>query len=495
MKIFKEELAIAEQIRENTSVSCLAKVEAVTEQEKETIKASFDNRVAKAKINDSDLFYHKAILVSTTWNKNDDIFSPEEVWAARDTPMHKPTNLNHESSKIVGHMTNNWAIDEDGNIIDDSTAIDDLPSKFHILTGAVIYQIYHNDEKYQGEVEELVQEILRGEQFVSMECCLNGFDYAIREKDGGISVVERNQDTAFLTKHLRAYGGKGEFEGMALGRVLRNINFIGKAYTKIPANPESVIFTKEKMLDFSEAKIKKIDDLKSSGVHSNSISNLNGDEIMSKEYTDKISELEAALSKAQDEKEALATKLAAADTQKYIDQIETLEAKATEADEALAAKLEEINNLNETLKTSAAKIDELTEAKAELEGVVAKVEQEKLVAQRVSLLVDGGFSKEDATAKVSVFENLNDDQFKTLAEELIEAKKMGKKDKKEMKEDESCSSDEDSKGEEAVDNTDLDTSEASDSTEESLNDAPQGRYDTVQAEVLSFLKPKIKGDK
>jgi hypothetical protein len=54
-------------------------------------------------------------------------------------------------------------------------------------------------------------------------------------------IIERNEKTAFLTKHLRAYGGKGEFEGSKLGRVLRRIVFSGKGLVSKPANPESVI--------------------------------------------------------------------------------------------------------------------------------------------------------------------------------------------------------------------------------------------------------------
>ena len=39
-----------------------------------------------------DLALVVSILVSTGWNRNDDIFTPEEVWAARLSPLHKPMN-------------------------------------------------------------------------------------------------------------------------------------------------------------------------------------------------------------------------------------------------------------------------------------------------------------------------------------------------------------------------------------------------------------------
>ena len=41
-------------------------------------------------------------------------------------------------------------------------------------------------------------------------------------------IVARNDESAFLTKHLRAYGGTGEYEGYKIGRSLRDISFSGK---------------------------------------------------------------------------------------------------------------------------------------------------------------------------------------------------------------------------------------------------------------------------
>lgn len=58
-------------------------------------------------------------------------------------------------------------------------------------------------------------------------------------------VVARDEDTAFLTKHLRCYGGTGQYDGYSIARALKNITFHGNAFTKRPANPDSIIFAKE----------------------------------------------------------------------------------------------------------------------------------------------------------------------------------------------------------------------------------------------------------
>src|SRR5947209_4754776 len=60
---------------------------------------------AKAAANDADLFPFEAVLVSTGWNRNDDVFDPHEVWAARHTPEDKKFDYEHDDGDIIGHIT------------------------------------------------------------------------------------------------------------------------------------------------------------------------------------------------------------------------------------------------------------------------------------------------------------------------------------------------------------------------------------------------------
>ena len=59
--------------------------------------------------------------------------------------------------------------------------------------------------------------------FVSMECVFSGFDYAVVAPNDDNHIVARTNDTAFLSRHLRAYGGTGEYQGHKVGRLLKNI--------------------------------------------------------------------------------------------------------------------------------------------------------------------------------------------------------------------------------------------------------------------------------
>ena len=210
MKIFKQELDDGlEQILSTTASICYAS-EALPSINYS--KHNIENIKSLAALNDSDLYYVQSILVSSSWNKNDDIFDKAEVWKARNTPEDKPTNLEHNEAVIIGHITSNWPITEDGNFINENIDINDLPEKYHILTGSVIYKAFSNDD-LKKRSEKLISEIENGTKYVSMECFFKGFDYGLINKtNGAYKILTRNENTAYLTKYLRAYGGQGEHD-------------------------------------------------------------------------------------------------------------------------------------------------------------------------------------------------------------------------------------------------------------------------------------------
>ena len=87
---------------------------------------SIKNLKSLASYSDKDLYYVQSILVSSNWNKNDDIFDKAEVWAAKNTPEDKPTNLEHDENTIIGHIVSNWPIDSDGNILSEDIKVSEV---------------------------------------------------------------------------------------------------------------------------------------------------------------------------------------------------------------------------------------------------------------------------------------------------------------------------------------------------------------------------------
>lgn len=381
---------------------------------------------ALAGIEDKDLYYTQSILVTTSWNKNDDIFDKAEVWLAKTTPTHKPTNLEHNESIIVGHITSNYPITDDGVLIDENTPVDNLPIKFHILTGSVIYTGY-TDPELRSRAQKLIEEIESGNKYVSMECFFNGFDYGlINNSTGEYQILPRNKETAFLTKHLRAYGGIGEHENYKLGRVLRNITFSGKGFVDRPANPESIIFTKDslsfdKKIANKEIMKEKNDTFEKIGVFSNQ-ANLK-ENIMSLDLDPVLNEVAALKQKIEAMTLASATQEKISELEQTIKAQElalqeaktTLEALAAEKEEAAKKVDEEMKKKEEMAMKMKAELDAATEVIAAYKSQEAMMMKKEKKMKRMASLIENGLDSELATSTVDKFEDLTDEAFEAVA--------------------------------------------------------------------------------
>jgi len=459
--IFQAEIdaGIAEQVRTQASIAYLIEPQTYvpSSEQMERIAAALhavgvQNKVL-AGLTDSDLYLNKSILASTNWNKNDDIFDPLETWHARSTPIHKPSNLEHVDTSIIGHMIDTWCIDENAKIIANNLADDHVPAFFHLIDASVIYRVWSN-EKVKEKVEELIAKIDKKEALVSMECLFSGFNYGIITPEGDQRVVARATDTAFLTKHLRAYGGTGEYEGCKIGRIMRNMSFSGKGYVVRPANPASSAFPWESVIDFSTAtEINPFS--KRNGVSifcgdtqqskaakpNNDKENSNMSDVVNKVLEDQVAELKASVKALTEDNKTLAEKSTKASVDK-------LELSVTDLTKKLEASVSDVTALTKELADAkaasvkaAADLEAANTAKAALETDLGKIKAEAAKAARVATLVAGGVSAEDAAATVEKFASSSDEQFALVAEFAIKAAKPapfeskddknGKKEKKE----------------------------------------------------------------
>lgn len=460
-------------------------------------------------ITDKDLFFTKSILVSTNWNKNDDVFSPGPVWAARHTASHKPTNLEHDETKLVGHITDTWALDNDGNDIPDSIAVDELPSLFHIANGAVIYTAWQDSDLVE-RTQQLIEQIQAGTKFVSMEALFGDFSYAIRTPEGENHVLERDSETAFLTKHLRIYGGSGEFDGCKVGRLLRDITFSGKGYVDKPANPYSTIFKDQPTFNIAEASTKN--PFKSeSGVlisYNNEQSTQKGDKIMAENLDllkSQNSKLEETVEKLQAKVEQLTEAASKAGIKALEDKVSALEKSL----EDTKANLEESEARNkeaeEEKKAAKSELEEVTKAKEKLEAEVTEAKAARVKADRISSLVDGGVDRETAESKVEIYASLDDTQFESVATDIIAVARFGKKDddkkddKDDKKKDDSKASDKDDEtvdpAETSADDKTLDDAKADDDVALAADaDKEKGDLEETRAELRKALASSLGHD-
>ena len=433
MQIFQQEYddGIADIVRSSASVSYAALAEPCGSD----LTSSMKNIKSIASINDNDLYYVQSILVTSNWNKNDDIFDKLEVWKAKNTPEDKPTNLEHDENIIIGHIVSNYPVTEDGILIDENTNIDNLPNKYHILTGSVIYKSFSSPELRERSAK-LISEIENGQKYVSMECLFTNFDYGLLHKNNNeYHILSRNNSTAYLTKYLRAYGGLGEHEDYKIGRVLRNITFSGKGFVDKPANPDSIIFNlkdsfKENVDNFD----KKNSILSFSGVSNNqstistennimSLDTKASEEIVETEVANtetvvqdtaeskvNMEELKSAMDTKTRELDALQSSYETMKTQKE-EEMATMKNKWDEEQKMMKKQQEEMAGMMEKMKAELNEANETIAAYKNKEEEMVKKEKKN---KRMASLLENGLTTEEAQSAVDKFDLVDDDTFAAI---------------------------------------------------------------------------------
>lgn len=429
MKIFPAEIndGLEQSIRANASIAICSEVEKYvpTNQELNQIKKAIAENQ-----NQKDLYYMKSILVSTGKNKNHDVFYRDEILKARTTPVDKQFNFMHKENDIIGHITGSYIADFDGNKIDDFTDVSKLPVYFDIVINSVLYASW-GDPVLQARMNEIIDNIehATGKWGVSMECLFDGFDYHLVDDGGNEKIIERNASSAFLTKHLAAYGGSGKYQNYSLGRLLRDFTYSGVGLVDKPANPRSIILSGKKgKINMSQDVIQS----ESSAAKDNAeLNTLKRD----------FESAKAALLKANEDLIKVQAELSTAK-----DQLVKVEAEKKEVE----------SNLN-TVSASLAQI---------------KAEQTK--AHRKSQLILAGLDEVKAEERVSSLQSLNDEAFASIVDLVSSVSKVSQaktdvaEKSESKKKDEECETEKDEK---EADASVLNTAKASESF--TLNLSPE----------------------
>lgn len=378
------------------------------------------------KLEQKDLYYLNSVLVSAGWNKNDDVFGIKELWDAKDTPVDKQFNYMHNDADIIGHIIASMVVDHDGNVVEQSVA-GELPEKIDIITRAVIYRAW-SDRQQKERIEELINEIGQGLWSVSMECIFSDFDYAIIGPNHVNSVLARTEESSFLTKHLRAYGGNGEFQGYRIGRLLKGFYFSGKGLVAKPANPRSIILNNEVNLFDTRASISFNNFLTAMENH-----NMNDN---TKQIEDLQAELESTKAGFDAEKSEI--------EKKHADVLAELssanESVVAEKDQLIASLETKVKELEDSVMSMAGdkeKIEKEAEAfqkdmqqKAEeLEAVKEKyaaVMKEMKGVKRMASLIEAGATEEAAAKILQDFAEADDAMFESVVA-LIDPKPVDPK--------------------------------------------------------------------
>jgi len=314
-----------------------------------------------------DLLYLESCLVSAGIragvNDNDDIFTREECWAARHTPVLKPFNWQHQDKDIVGVIYTVQARDLNGNVLDIHD--ENVPENdFDLWTEAVIFRLIHPERAREVEARAKANDL-----FVSMEAWFDDYSYGLYGSNGLSKIVARNEKTSFLDKHLRAAGGVGKYydpelgQDMRIGRVLRSITFGGCGLVDHPANKRSVITSVDVMSSVAEQDQIELFLQQLMESEANPSQEL---AVMNTQANVNQPNVETAIESVLDKRDQVAAKAAAEKAlQARVTTAEVtskeLEAKNAELNKALEVKSQEVQSLNDQTAAYDAAVKKLVE--------------------------------------------------------------------------------------------------------------------------------------
>jgi len=303
-----------------------------------------------------DLMYMESCLVSagerSGVNDNDDIFTREEAWAARETPVMKPFNWQHMDKDIVGVMYSVQARTLDGKVLDIGRT--EVPEEdFDLWTEAVVFKLI-----YPERAADIEKRAAANTLFVSMEAWFDDYQYGLYDDNKElVKTVARNESTSFLEDHLRVSGGTGRYvdpeigQEMRIGRVLRSITFGGCGFVDRPANKRSVIDTAQPMNQVAQLQL-DIESLLERVTNCETFTQ--GKVLMSTNANEKGQEpqdIKAAVGSVLDERDAIQAK--AAELTDLKNRAEAAELEVTE----LKAKVEELVAAEEVKATEIAELE------------------------------------------------------------------------------------------------------------------------------------------
>ena len=187
--------------------------------------------------------------VVNRFNKNDDGIDTTTALAIKDYFVNKPTNIEHQKQKVVGHIVSS-AFSKFGTneIIDDKVA-QSLNGPFNIACAAVVYRTVNR------EFADLIQDDLGGfDQKISASWEIGFNEYHIALGSPDLDEAELITDPIKIkefSNYLKAHEGPGELEdGTKVYRlVVGNIYPLGIGFTTNPAADVEGLIVQQKEED------------------------------------------------------------------------------------------------------------------------------------------------------------------------------------------------------------------------------------------------------
>jgi hypothetical protein len=391
-------------------------------------KASLENLKSLLPSNQIDLNKNIDLMgvafdaaVINQFNKNDDGIDSETAVNIAPYFIHKPTNIEHNKQKIVGHIVsagfNSWG----DNLPLSNEEVLGSNGLINLALGAVVYKLV--DSKFTDLVYKSTSEGNDLFNSVSASWELGFSEYVLAVGSSNLKeaeIISNPKHIQELKAKLRAYGGNGKMEdGSKIYRLVKgNVFPLGIGFTSTPAaNVKGLLLDNietEEEVTFKDKRDKKVFAFAENKISQFKINTVNNKKSMDLETF--LSELKASLQEKKFSEEAIAGM-----TSTFADAIRQKDEEyraAKQEKEASETKAKELLASVEGLQK------ELSDTKVRIQEIEAAQEAEKALAHFNARMeqVDNIYALEDEDRKILASElkslDLTDEAFASYQEKL-----------------------------------------------------------------------------
>jgi hypothetical protein len=333
--------------------------------------------------------------VVNVFNKNGDGMDTDTALAFTKHFLHKPTNIEHNKEKIVGHIASAGFSDYSTNEILNEEELEGKDDPFNIALGAVLYRSANKDFVNLIERSADSEDALYKKISASWEVGFTEYDLILGSRNlKGATIISDAKQIEDLKPCLKAYGGTGKTkDGVDVFRLIKGQIFpLGIGFTTTPAANVKGIYAKDEEIinvninDERDKNLKKVSQSENINVTTRKKNIMDLEKL--------VSELKVALIEKKFSEEAVASMTSTfADAIKQKDEQYRgdIEAVKTEK-ETLAKEYNSLKDSVETVKT------ELAQAKDKIESFEAAQKATEIIAafnERMDI-IDQKYDLDDA---------------------------------------------------------------------------------------------------
>lgn len=344
--------------------------------------------------------------VVNEFNKNGDGINAETAIDSIQQFIHKPTNIEHNKKKIVGHIVNAGFSDySDSSILINVDKEEKKP--FHIALGAVVYKTV--DKEFFDLLQKSTDPNSKMKNTVSASWEIGFSDYKIAVGSKNLKdarVVSDPKEMEELRAMLKSSGGKGVTKnGEPIYRLITGKVYpLGIGFTLKPAaNVKGVISDEHKKADLKQEDLVEGDsqNTKVQATQLQKISDKISQNLKKTVNTTKIMELETLLSELKDSlaEKKFSEEAVAGMTSTFAEAIRTKDDEYKASIEAAEKEKNEIASAKEELQSTVESIkEELKVAQERIESFEAEKNAEEAVARFNSRMeeIDSTYDLEEA---------------------------------------------------------------------------------------------------